>query len=118
MSSGDAQRGPMGTKRKNSLKDRKFGRPNVLPGESFHYELSPALVSRLTWAHRSAGMCGGMRFSHCAHKHLEVEANRRRIIATARHHIKDVLGRTLTICSSTDCNPAYRLFESTDIGYL
>lgn len=69
----------MGTKRKRTPKEHERGRPDALPSESLHYELAPALVSRLTWAHRSAGMCGGMRFSHYGCKRLEVEANRSRI---------------------------------------
>lgn len=64
---------------KKKPKDRERERPDVLPTEPLHYTIDAHLVNLLTWAHRSAGMCAGMRFSHYGHKRMEVEANRRRI---------------------------------------
>ena len=54
-------------------------RPKSLPSTPLHYELGPHLVSNLTWAHGSAGMCGGMRFSYYGRKRQEAKAFRRRV---------------------------------------
>ncbi len=64
---------------KKAPKNREHERPDVLPTEPLHYTIDAHLVNLLTWAHRSAGICAGMRFSHYGHKRMEVEANRRRI---------------------------------------
>jgi len=61
-------------------KDRSRERHEVLPSEPRHYTITPHLARLLTWAHRNAGMCAGLRFSHYGHKRMEVEANRRRIV--------------------------------------
>lgn len=59
--------------------NREHERPEQLPNEPLHYQLGPNLVRCLTWAHRNAGMCAGMRFSHYGYKRLDVEAKLRRI---------------------------------------
>jgi hypothetical protein len=56
-----------------------FEPPTKIPFEKLRYELTPSLVSNLTWAHRGGGKLSAMRFSHYGHKRLENKALTRRI---------------------------------------
>jgi hypothetical protein len=54
-------------------------RPEEIPLDSLHYEITPRLVSHLTWAHYEAGAVSRRRFSHYGYKRLETDAQKRRI---------------------------------------
>jgi len=54
-------------------------RPSLIPFDDLKYELTPHLVSNLTWAHRNAGTVSAMRFSHYGYKRLASDAHQRRI---------------------------------------
>ena len=54
-------------------------RPTQIPFDGLKYELTPHLVTSLTWAHRNAGTVSAMRFSHYGYKRLQTEAHQRRV---------------------------------------
>jgi len=54
-------------------------RPTQIPFDDLKYELTPHLVTSLTWAHRNAGTVSAMRFSHYGYKRLQSEAHQRRV---------------------------------------
>jgi len=94
-------------------RDREHERPEELPSEPLHYQLGPTLVRHLTWAHRNAGMCSGMRFSHYGHKRLEVEANRRRIayIVIRAGHGSVTLDEVARVVAGDRLHPRRRLVQ-------
>lgn len=61
--------------KKKHFKDR----PTEVSFGELRYEVTPELVTRLTWAHRTAGSISAMRFSHYGGKRVETDAHRRRI---------------------------------------
>ncbi len=88
-------------------------RPESLPSDPLRYELQPALVRHLTWAHRNAGKVGGMRFSHYGRKRLEVQAHRKRItyMVMRAGHASVTLDEVTRVLAGDLLPPRRRLIE-------